>query len=83
MSKKIVAVIIFLVLGLVVTYGVAFFGFATNIAAIYAGFPFKFTSFALILGESQTDNFMLALDVLFWSFILFGAWILIKKLFKK
>lgn len=82
MSKgNIITGIVFLVLGVVVTYSVAMFGFVTENVNISNGFPFEFTSFNFL--GSETNQTMLVIDVIFWSIILYGIWKIILKVIKK
>lgn len=76
MSKK--SFIIFLILSVVVTYGVAIIeGLVNNHFLGYGGVPFTFATGSFLGGS--TDNLMLFLNIIFWFVILFGIWSLIKK----
>ncbi len=79
MSKK--AFIIILVLSLVVTYGTAYMDFVLNITTGAAGLPFGFSSFNFL--GSETNQFMLILDIVFWFFAIWLVWFGIKKLINK
>ncbi|MDO8570938.1 MAG: hypothetical protein Q7R97_05120 [Candidatus Daviesbacteria bacterium] len=79
MNKK--TFIIFLVLSVGVTYGVAFLQFATGNLNNGGGLPFSFSSFNFL--GSETNTGMLILDIIFWFVILFGIWKLMGKLFKR
>lgn len=83
MIKKIITAAVFLVLGVLGTVAIAVIGFVNNVQALSSGFPFKFTSVALLIGESHTNYLSFFLDVVIWAIILYGVWILIKKLLKK
>ncbi len=61
--------IIFLVLSVVITYGVALIEFATGMAIGPVGLPFGFSQFNFLGGE--TNNMNLLLDIAFWFVVLF------------
>ena len=85
MSKgNIITVIVFLVLGVMVTYGVAIIDALrrNSFLAGQAGLPFRFSSSSLF-GSESTDQFMFLLDVIFWVIVIFGVWKLIGKLLKR
>ncbi|MDO8570792.1 MAG: hypothetical protein Q7R97_04375 [Candidatus Daviesbacteria bacterium] len=80
MSKK--SFVIFLVLSVVVTYGVAITeGLMNNHFLGYGGVPFTFATGSFLGGS--TDNFMFFIDIIFWFIILFAIWKLMKKLLKR
>jgi hypothetical protein len=81
MVKKVAFVILFLVIGFVLSFIVAICGFIINSTSISVGLPFKFSSFNFL--GSETDTWMLLLDIIFWSLITFLSWVLLKKLFKR
>lgn len=76
-KKTIIEVVVFLVLSVVVTYGVAIVDFANGGVANGAGFPLGFSHFNFFGGE--TDQNKLILDIIFWFIVLFVIW----KLFRK
>ena len=80
MVKK---VVILLILSVVVTLVIGLGDFAMNQNSIQAGFPFKFTSAALMFGNAETNYLILVLDIIFWFIILYIIWTLIKKLTSK
>lgn len=80
MGKKIIMLLVFFILGVVFTIILGLMDFLVNKNSIQAGLPLKFTSAALFFGESSTNYFMLLLDILFWTFILWGVWISIKRI---
>jgi hypothetical protein len=82
MSKgNIITGIVFLVLSVVVTYGVAIIDFLVNKTKNVVGFPFAFSSFNFL--GSETNQTMLFVDIIFWFIVLFGIWKLILRLIKR
>lgn len=85
MNKKfVIEVIVFLVLSVVVTYGVSIVDalMRNSFLAGEAGFPFRFSS-SSFLGSENTDFLNLILDIIFWFVILFGIWKLFQKITSK
>lgn len=67
-----------MVLSVVVTYGIALFGFITENTRISNGLPLAFASFNF-LGDS-TNYPILLIDIVFWFIVIWGGWKLLKKL---
>ncbi|MDP3948155.1 MAG: hypothetical protein Q8P87_00420 [bacterium] len=80
MSKKsVLTFVVFLVLGVVVTYGVAIVDSFMNTSASKSGLPFKFGSYSLF-GGASTDFGLLLLNIIFWSVALWVIWKIFSKL---
>ena len=73
--------IIILVLSVAVTYGVALLQFGIGAVSGSVGFPFGFSRFNFLGGE--TNNVMLLLDVAFWFVALWFLWKILVKLTHK
>lgn len=85
MSKKsVLTLVVFLVLGVVVTYVVAIVDALrrNSLLAGEAGLPFRFSS-ASLFGSESTNFLMLFTDVIFWSIVLWTVWKLFLKLLKR
>lgn len=82
MSKKsVLTFVVFLVSGVVVTYGAAIVdALRRNSLFGEGGIPFRFTSGATFLGGASTDYFVLFIDVIFWSIVLWIIWKIFLKL---
>lgn len=84
MVKKVVVILVFLVLGylldIIVTIILSLV--QGNFIAGETGFPLKSSSVALFGGGSiyHPQN---EINILFWTLIVFGTWLLIKKILKK
>ncbi len=85
MSKKtVLTFVVFLVLGVLVTYVVAIVDALRRNSLFGAGgIPFRFTSGATFLGGASTDYFVLFIDIVFWVIVLWIIWKLFLKLLKR
>ena len=82
MSKKSIFTLVgFLVLGVVVTYGVAIADFVTNKSKNVLGLPFGFSDFNFL--GTDTNQAMLFADIVFWAVILWIVWKIFLKLLGK
>lgn len=70
--------VVILVLSIVVTYGVAMFGFVTENIRISDGFPLAFTKFNFL--GSSTNYLALMIDIVFWFFVIWVIWKVFKKI---
>lgn len=78
-KKSVFILVVFLILGVVVTYGVAIVDAFINASASKSGLPLKFGSYSLF-GGASTDSGLLLLDIIFWSIVLWVIWKIFLKL---
>ena len=61
-----------MVLSVVVTIGIPFFGFITTNYQVMSGWPFRFTGFSFL--GSTTNYTTLLLDIAFWVVVIWIIW---------
>lgn len=79
MTKK--SFIVILILGVVVTYGLAWADFALGISKGAIGLPFGFSRFNFL--GAETENTMLLLDIVFWFLVVWGVWKILQRVKSK
>lgn len=72
---------VILILSVITTYGTAIIDEMINLAKNPTGFPFGFANFNFLGGSN--NNLMFLIDVAFWFIVIFVAWKLLPKIFKK
>lgn len=80
-KKSVFTLVVFLVLGVVVTYGVEVVEvlFGGNALSGAVGFPFKY-GYSSFFGGSTVDYKILLIDVAFWCIVLWIIWKVLPKL---
>lgn len=82
MSKKSFVVLVFL--SIVVTYVVTFIDVVFNgsVVAGDSGIPLRFDS-SVMFGGGSTNYLNLFIDIVFWFFVVWVIWVVLKRLMKK